>query len=600
MQVSFSQNIKNINNYPKIVDKRSYSSPVSFCGADVFERPAVEFSQEFCQKTIHKLLRTENIFDNSNKKLLSGLLAIMEELKKGDPELIKLNKLADNYKNKKTPLLEDKIILLKHEENMHWQELETPAIGLVRTFADMTKAGIKKDFASAMQISTINGLWGIKQAYGQLGVKFTPDEHHFNLLKNLIEKTPDGSPFAYDIKIQALTLASRVKKDDDSFVKLAEYVKENTNNEGLKIFANAAINGCSEYNELNLLSKLSNGSLEDFEKTDVIKTLVENESRKLTEQLPSMIQDKNTSQEVKNVAVWAAGGCKSSEDFDLLYKIANNKDEKNLETRELALHSLALYLKTNKPQVTETLNNVIKEKSELSELATILLEKSEGRYYRKDRELANLTAKEKALYKNLRDNFVKADFKLNIQQENILDRALSPLRKKLDNLVNIKSKIFISDDTYTKFAKEDVGIRQFSADPAYGGDFCDSMTGVAYKKMVLINKNFIKGSNMNVPAHEYNHVFLHKCLSREDKKTVTTLYKNAVKQNRCLDAYAKLSESEYFAQGYEAYTSIYKSGFSLIENNNFNVTASHVRSTLKRKDPGLYDFIEYCIKKYNS
>ena len=590
MQINFSQNIKTVNNYPKIGEKRSYSTPVDFCGADVFVKPAVKFSKELCIDTVNKLLKGENI---------SEIKKTMSIIKMSDPELIELDRLATVYKNSST--LENKKILLKHEENMHWQELETPKIGLVRCFHDMTMAGIGKDFIPAMNISTINGIGRTQQAYDALGLKFEPDEKHFNLLKNLIEKTPDDSPFAIIIKRSALTLAFYVKKDFADFAKLAKYIKENTNNEGLKILANRAINGSSKYNELEFLNKLSGGELKDFEKTDVIKTLAKNKSKKLAELLPAMIKDKKASHEAKLTAVWAAGRCQSKENFDLLYKIVNNKASKNLETREMAVNSLALYLRSNENKVKQTLNNVIKEKSDLSELATILLEKTEGIYYTKDKELANLSEAEKALYKNIRNKYVETDFKVNVQKTNMLDRAFAPFKKVLANLADNDSKMHIMDDTYTKVSRDDIGIREFTDDPAYGGDFNDSTTMVSDFRDIFINKKMLNlESKHSFPAHEFNHAFVKKCISYEDKNKLKLLYQNAVNKDKCLDNYAKLTPLEYFAQGYEAYVSVYKPHSIIIENNNFYSGLANLRSTLKRKDPDLYNFIEECIKNYNS
>ena len=250
-----------------------------------------------------------------------------------------------------------------------------------------------------------------------------------------------------------------MNKDKEEFIKLAKYVKENTNDKELKIHANSCINAKSKYNESELFDKLSTGDLKEFEKKSFIKILAHNKSKKLTEQLPSIIKDQNTPLELKFPAVWAAGKCKSEENFNLLLEMANNKDSINLEEREIALHSLAMSLRTNAVQVKKALNNVVSEKSDLSELATILLEKTEGRYYTKDKELAHLTEEEKSSYKQMRGKYLNTDFKMNIQQTNIVDRALKLFQKPLTELVGKDAKLYIMEDTATRAVTNDIGLR---------------------------------------------------------------------------------------------------------------------------------------------
>ena len=249
-----------------------------------------------------------------------------------------------------------------------------------------------------------------------------------------------------------------------------------------------------------------------------------------------------------------------------------------------------------------TLNKVIKEKSDLSELANILLEKCEGRYYSKDKELAHLRDEEKFLYKQSRDKYLTTDFKMNIQQTNIIDRALSKFKKPLAELAGRDAKLYIMKDTCTRAAAEGIGVRHIKkGDPIHSGFFYDSATGMSMPpKLIFVSKKDLKTKDkFNTFAHEFNHAFYRTCLTEgEDKEKLLLLYKNAVEQGRCLDKYAEYTDGEYFAQGHEAYCSVYKPHNAIFDNNDFNDTTCHLRSTLKRKDPELYDFIEHCIKKY--
>src|SRR4029453_2791050 len=62
------------------------------------------------------------------------------------------------------------------------------------------------------------------------------------------------------------------------------------------------------------------------------------------------------------------------------------------------------------------------------------------------------------------------------------------------------------------------------------------------------------------------------------------LYESARAEGRCLDYYARSDSSEYFAQGYEAFVSLFKHPC-------LSVTACHTRAELARKDPGLFEFL---------
>ena len=116
---------------------------------------------------------------------------------------------------------------------------------------------------------------------------------------------------------------------------------------------------------------------------------------------------------------------------------------------------------------------------------------------------------------------------------------------------------------------------------------------------VIISKPDLQGDD-NMLAHEFNHVALFLAIQKDEKdfKKLLQLYNKAKDNDKFLDYYAAQDHLEYFAQGYEAYVSMYKPHKLLIRNNEFDQSKFHIRSTLKHKDPELYEFIEYCIKKY--
>ena len=106
MQINLYPSTKNISNCPQITEKKSCSTPVSFCGADVFERGAFKFSKELCIKTINKIFSTDDSAE------LSEAVQTIKDLKKSDLVLIELDRLA--YKYLDTLSLDDKKNLLRH------------------------------------------------------------------------------------------------------------------------------------------------------------------------------------------------------------------------------------------------------------------------------------------------------------------------------------------------------------------------------------------------------------------------------------------------------------------------------------------------------
>lgn len=581
----------------KPTKNQSYSSKINFGRSfmDIFERPAVEFSKEQYIILADKLSHI-NLASKLEKS--KTILATVEKMNKHDPMLIELKRLGAVYK--KSLSIEDKKILLKHEEKIHWQELETPEIGIVRNYQAMADKGINKNLIPAMNISNLNGICRLKIAYDALGLKLDKNLQNYNLLANLVKKSPDGTPFATEIKTWALADSLSLSPSSEDTANLANYIIKKTKDKNLQKYANSVSTLAPEYNEAKIFSKLFEKGLTNAEKVQTIVLLAQNKSKKLSEIIPSILNNKKTHPEIKLNAIWAAGHCKSKENFDLLFKIANDKSKKS-DMREMALHSIAKYLRTNESEVKTTLQSVIDEKSDLSELAQILLEKTEGRYYIKDKELAKLSEKEKARYIKLRDKYINSDTKLNIQQTNAFDRALLPLAKTLKRLTH-RSKISITLDTITKIFKEDIATRAFSNNPAYRGEFRDSITGLSSQKSVVINKSELKSvSKYNVTGHEFTHCFFRNILDKGDSDKITSLYEKAVKANKCIDSYSAKDVKEYFAQGYEAYCSVYKPHEVIYQSNDYiSGVNAHLRSTLKRKDPELYDFIEYCMKKYNS
>ena len=445
------------------------------------------------------------------------------------------------------------------------------------------------------------------QAYSALGIKWENNEEKLKILKNVMKNTPDNSAYAYQIKRKCMTTAKFVSPAKEKFVEFLEDLSQKDTNDKIKEIAIMLLD-FNKYDEDKLIKTLISNRENNDRKKSAIKALGLKRSEQLKKILPEIIQNKKTDKSIKTTAIWAAGRCQSREAFELLYKIANNKN-RNLEEREMALSSLAMYIKKNKEQVMQTRKNIIAEKSELSELAQILLDKTENRFNAQDYELNNIdmSREDKARYIEAKTKYVQTQEKLNPQHNNWIDRALMPLGKAVKNLVENGSKTRIIKDTATSIFPENAGQRDFNSDVELGGDFEDSNIGATFfiggtPRTIIFNKNQLKRKDKhNTLAHEFNHNFTDDMLDQDDKKTLNNIYKQAKAADKCLDCYAALNEWEYFAQVYEAFCSVYKPHVLMIYNDDYlQGGGSHTRFTLKRKDPALYEFIEHCIKKYNN
>lgn len=574
--------------------KKEKNNSLSFCGVDTFERKVLKLDKEYI-KTAKRILRYDRTKANSEEEF-SKIYDESLNLNRNDSNLKELKALSNDYRCETS--LENKEKVLKCEEKILWQELENPEISLVRNYISMHKAGISDNLMPAVKVSTINALKNTFTAYEMLGVKIEENLNHIKLLENLVKNTPDDSPYSYNILRSALNVVGNITKNSSKIVKFSEKLKAKTNNEKLKINADKLINQHCEYDETKFFNKFLSQDSSDYQKTEAIKRLAKEKSQKLTQYLPVVIKDKASPKEARRSAIWAAGKCKSDENFDLLLKIAKNK-EQDIGEREIALHSLSLYLRTKKPQIQETLTNVIDEKSDFSELAQILLEKTEGRYYRKNREILELSKSDKAEYNEGLNNFVVLDSRLNIQQKNYLDRGFKPFWKKLNDLGR-EVKNYIVNDTYTKIERSKTGVRYFSKNPEYPVGYIDSIVA-AVSGDIILSKGVIKNAMYtNGAGHELAHLIHFRCLSKEDASKLTSLYENAKSKDKFMDYHAAVNEEEYFAEGCEAYCDIYKPHAFLLQSYDYSNTRAHTRFTLMQKDPELYNFIKDCIKKYNN
>ena len=592
MQILFNPNIKQCNNF---IGSKANSNRIGFCEQkDSFQKTG-ETPVDFEEESIAY----------ANFLLKGGTLSLdpLWKLQEKDANNIKLKELAKEYK--KTLSIEDKKTLLKHEEKILWQELEKPEIGYFRNIGNLRKKkGVE---LPVVKISALNGLNRMLQAYSALDIKWENNEEKLKILKNVMKNTPDDSAYSFIIKNQCIIIASFISPAKEKFAEFLEDVCQNDTNDKIRNLTKELLD-FNKYDEAKLINTLKNNQENNDRKKSAIKALGLKKSGQLIKILPEIIQNKKTAKSIKTVAIWAAGRCQSPEIFKVLYKIANNKN-RNLEDREMALHSLSMYIKKNKEQVLQTRRNIIAEKSELSELAQILLDKTENKFNAQDYELNNLkmSKEDKAKYIEAKNKYIQTQEKLNPQQNNWVDRALAPWGKVVKNIVEKGSKTHIIKDTATFIFPENTGQRYFYSEVEDDGAFEDSTTGANFfatgiPSTIIFNENQLKRKDKhNTLAHEFNHNFTDDILDQDDKKVLADLYKQAKDTDKCLDNYAVINKDEYFAQGYEAFCSVYKPHVSMIYNDDYlQGGGSHTRFTLKRKDPALYEFIEHCIKKYNN
>lgn len=100
-----------------------------------------------------------------------------------------------------------------------------------------------------------------------------------------------------------------------------------------------------------------------------------------------------------------------------------------------------------------------------------------------------------------------------------------------------------------------------------------------------------QGLSYDYFTHEFAHLLHFNFMTLSEIKELERLYASAMKLNLPLDDYAASNESEYFAQGLEAY-------FASDDKDKIDyIYWDHTASELRTKDPALYAFIERLIFK---
>ena len=490
-----------------------------------------------------------------------------------DKVLCELRLLANRYRQSLS--IEDKAKLLNHERGMLYEELEHPELTLARNYAKIKDMGLtkedKKDILAHLYSFNAMALSRIESLSEPFDTNVSSEK--IKVLEDLCKKVANNDSVFDSTKEELAETCSLLKtylaiKNDDTF---DDDIEKDKIEIGL------------DTRDFETLQEFFVNTELNTQEVEFAKELISN-----------ILSDKNTEPEVLNCAIWAGGKYKNDEIFEKIKQIASDKNESDVRKKELAIHSVSMYAREKFEEVKSILVDIIlNDESELVPLAAIIYNKLHGKHYnRTDREICALSDEEKLEFKNLRDKFVIYDKDLSPRKINAIDRGLYPFRKALNHFVkDLSNNVYIlAEDSYTCLKPSRAGERSFSMGKGNDGSFYDSFFGVSTKEHTVIPKEIEDDTQYNTIAHECAHL-LHRSLPQEIKEEIEYLYRKAIEENRALDYYAAINSSEYFAQGFEAYVSIYKPHKYLMDNNAFDNTLYK----LMDKDPELYELIEYIV-----
>ncbi len=180
--------------------------------------------------------------------------------------------------------------------------------------------------------------------------------------------------------------------------------------------------------------------------------------------------------------------------------------------------------------------------------------------------------------------------KLDAKQQQVIDVAVAPLAGFLPTLANKRARHYLL--AFDERASEISGVEDVERERTADGRFFASLRGVGGRVTVsgLEYIDMAARAGYHTIAHEFAHQVQMIAMDRADLNAIHQLYVAAVRDNRALDYYAASDELEYFAQGYEAFTSLVKRPAT-------GMTARHTRGELMARDPELYKFIESLTRR---
>ena len=508
-------------------------------------------------ESTHKQITPKQLYN----EFIKGKRPEYEYDYQADKPMQELNLLAEKYKQ--TLSLDDKKELLDKERKILYQELNHPELTLARNYSDISNL-----ISTDTDKSTVKNLIDNFNLTALLRIESMdkPFESEYskrkiNTLNKLYNKTNENVFYGKENKTQLNHIKDWVKYYQDT-------PPTNTKIKPIR-------------------------TLEDFK--DALINGGKADSPRIQKHINKILKNKNVNPEYKRLAVWGAGKFRSNKFFGIIKEIALDTKEKDIKLREFAIHSTALYLKEKPDEVEAIMTSIERDKTIFAPLAKTINEKINGEYNKPQKALKGLTRKEKQQYQSLKKRYLYSDTKLNIHSENMIDKALLFYKKVLGHFVNSRKKCIITQDTYTKIIPEKTGERCFTNGIFNSGDFYDSFSGISNRETIVINKRELNYFSHNaIMGHECAHT-LNRLFKNYDWNKLYKLYSNALDKDYVLDDYGKRNVFEYFAQGCEAYISEYKPHSTLLSKH----SATNTRYELLTKDPDLFKFVKYCLKKYH-
>lgn len=486
-----------------------------------------------------------------------------------DAMLVELNNLSNRYKA--VPNVENKIKLINHEREMMYEELSNPDLTLARNYKLLSKK----------LFSDKNNLKNIDLILTTLNLSAIRD----------IE-VMDGI-FRQNFSEKKLKTLKKVLKTIDSSSNYGLYAKQYAKEGITYLELNDRNYRTPQYNMAPYVESLK----KDINQPKIFKYFLFNSNRSNYMQSGIMLVEKalndNPSAEIKQYALWGGGKYRSEKTFKILKSYALNKKEKDILSREYALHSISLYIKERPDEVIEVLDEVSNDNTVFSPLAQILKDKVSGNYHNQsEREIKynNLTKEDARLIKNFENNII-FDSNINRHKKNAIQKDIILHKEILKKDILQFDKILVSNDTFTKAVPDMSGKRIFY-DTLLNGTFIDTSYGMKAPDIIFINESLIgnKLSQASV-AHELGHDLM-SVFDKKDTDTINCLFKKAKNKGIISGHYAGLSADEYFACGCQSLSSTY------VPHNVLLHEYGKSKYWLMAKDKELYKFILQILRKY--
>ena len=362
-----------------------------------------------------------------------------------------LKQLAKKYK--KTFSIEDKKLIIEKEREILYQEIEDPLLTVARNQKN-TSWKMPENINDVL-LANIRALRNIEVLRKPFLTTIT--QNKISILAALSLALYQHAP---ENEIERAYVESILNQLPDTTVNQALGIEEDFD-EGINIDLNTVdINDITpdDFWAIVTSPNKSNEEIKDFIK----KTL----------------KTEGLSKEITEYAIAIAGYEKSDEAFVSLKDIALNPVKDNCyRQKELALHSIARYIREKEDEVKQILEDVQKNDEFYSPLAEILLAKCNGKYHGVKNQ------------NELFEQYVKTDGEINTQQKNLINRVLKKLEWIIPSLIKNNFELNVSKDTYTKFEPQAIGTR------GPDGSFMDAVQFTAFKNKSMLSPELINGKD---------------------------------------------------------------------------------------------------------